>query len=70
MTDILRTDTFRAASDTATIKVQYYVDFSFGPWGLFRIVLKNDSEHLARVLEDQLLKYPSKRKLNGIINRY
>lgn len=70
MTSILNTDSYRAASDTADIKVQRYIDFGFGPRVIWRIVLKRDGDQLANVLEERRLMPPSKRTVKRIRAQY
>lgn len=70
MIDILHTDTYRAASNKATIRVERYTDFGFGPWVLWRIIIKRDGDELGRILEDQRVTPPSRRTIIRILQTY
>lgn len=70
MIDILHTDTYRAASNKSTIRVERYVDTGFGAWVLWRIILKRDGEQLGRIIEDQRVTPPSRRTIIRILQKY
>lgn len=69
MIEILHTDTYRTASDTATIKVQRYIDFGFAARIIWRITIKRDRDELGRILEDQRLTPPSRRTIIRILSQ-
>ena len=70
MIDILHSEEYRTASDTATIKVQRYIDSGFGAWVIWRITIRRDRDELGRILEQRLLRRPSDSKIKRIIARY
>lgn len=70
MVNILHSDEFRAKSGTATIKAQRYIDPGFGPWVLWRIIVKRDDDERGRIIDKDLTRCPTDRRIKRICERY